>query len=91
MANNQLKRLLEFANMQMAAEAFLVQLGQGIDGQVPSDDIIAARLVQGNRHASRFTPVQATQFLSEYEVLAQYRNDPTLAGQSGFSGTLFLS
>lgn len=31
MENNQIKRLLEFANMQMAAEAFLLQ---GVDGGV---------------------------------------------------------
>jgi hypothetical protein len=86
MANNQIKQWLEFANMQMGAEAFLNRA----DTQFPLDDAqLRARLGEGNTHASRFMPVQAVDFASKYEVLAQYRNDPQLESGSGFSGTLF--
>ena len=88
MANNQINRLLEFANMQMAAEAFLLR--DGDNGILPTDLVeVRARLVQGNFHASRFMSAQAVQFTTQYEVLAQYRNDPTLSEGTGFSGTLF--
>lgn len=45
MANNQINSLLEFANMQMAAEAFLIR---DIDGGVlPTDTItIVERLIE---------------------------------------------
>ncbi len=88
MANNQINKLLEFANMQMAAEAFIVRAGQGSSAPIPSDDVVRARLVDGNTHASRFTQVQAEQFTAKYEVLTQYRNDPLKPGDTGFSATL---
>lgn len=90
MANNQIIKLLEFANMQMAAEAFLVE---GVE-VAPSPADVPGRLRRGNTHASRFTPVQATQFTDNstgFRVLAQYLNDPRVGGGSGFSGTLFES
>ena len=86
MLNNQINKLLEFANMQMASEAFLVELG---DSGIPDIDTLRRRLELGNTHASRFTPVQAEQFTAQYQVLAQYRNDPLQAGGTGFSATLF--
>lgn len=85
MANNQLNKLLEFANIQMAAEAFLVE-GNEI---APSAADINDRLRRGNTHVGRFTEVQAAQFTTDFEVLTQYRNDSLLAGGAGFSGTLF--
>lgn len=85
MANNQINKLAEFANLQMAAEAFLVQ-GNEI---TPASADVSDRLRRGNTHASRFTSVQATQFTSQYEVITQYRNDPLRADGAGFSGTLF--
>jgi Ca2+-binding RTX toxin-like protein len=88
MAHGQINRLLEFANMQMAAEAFLSQIGDDIPNLPPAGQV-RARLVAGNFHASKFMPVQAQQFVDTYEVLAQYRNDPLLPSGSGFSGTLF--
>ncbi len=87
MANNQISKLLEFANLQMAAEAFLIR--DSDNGAPPGNTEIRARLEEGNTHASHFTPVQAEQFNSQYEVVTQYRNDPLLAGGTGFSGTLF--
>jgi hypothetical protein len=53
MANNQINKLLEFVNMQMAAEAFLME---GADqGVIQPDNVIRARLERGNTHASKFT------------------------------------
>lgn len=88
MANGKINRLLEFANMQMAAEAFLSQSVDPIPNQPPPDRV-RDRLVDGNNHASKFMPVQAEQFTVQYEVLTQYRNDSLLPGKTGFSGTLF--
>ncbi|MEX2164957.1 MAG: hypothetical protein WD823_12030, partial [Sulfuricaulis sp.] len=74
MAKGQISKLLEFANMQMAAEAFLSRLGDDTPN-IPPAGQIQARLTQGNTHASTFTPIQAEQFTAQYEVLTQYRND----------------
>lgn len=68
MANNQIDRLLEFANFQMAAEAFLLQNADS--GVLPDNAEIVRRLIAGNAHASKFTSVQADQFITQYEVLA---------------------
>ncbi len=57
MANNQINKLLEFANMQMAAEAFLARALDAVPNRPPDDQAeIASRLVLGNTHASKFTP-----------------------------------
>jgi Ca2+-binding RTX toxin-like protein len=89
MANNQISRWLEFANMQMAAEAFLLRPED--NGVLPGRTEMRARLETGNTHASKFMPVQADAFTHSttgYEVLAQYLNDPRSPGGTGFSGTL---
>ncbi|MBN8476933.1 hypothetical protein [Sulfuritalea sp.] len=71
---------LKFANLQMAAEAFLVTpIGVPLTGQ----DYINA-LKTGNDHASKFTESEATKFASEWQVVDQRPNTTT-----GFSGTLF--
>ena len=92
MANGQIQKLLEFADQQMAAEAFLAQAND-IIANLPRNEDIRARLIEGNTHASKFTPAQATQFTTQYEVLTQYRNDPLdqIDGiaKTGFSATLF--
>ncbi len=102
MANGQINKLLEFANMQMAAEAFLARETDSIPNQ-PAQSDIEARLKEGNTHTNIFTPTQATQFTDTntgYDVIAQYRNDPLLpepaspgappaVGGTGFSATLF--
>ena len=69
---------LKYANLQMAAEAFLVNN----DGSLKTNLIQA--LKDGNKHASVFTATQATDFTSQWEVVNQIPNTP-----SGFSGTLF--
>lgn len=84
MLNSQIKQLLTFANLQMAAEAFW--LGEG---SISDSEQIQSVLERGNTHASRFMPVQAAQFADEYEILAHRNNEPRVAGGTGFSGTLF--
>lgn len=69
---------LKYSELQMAAEAFLVNP----DGAVLGN--LKAALKLGNGHASRFTDTEATEFLKHWEVVAQRANSP-----SGFSGTLF--
>jgi len=88
MKNNQLNRLLEFSSIQMASEAFLLR---EVDNDVLQTDtnLLLDRLREGNTHASKFMPGQAQRFVDAYEVLAQFRNDPLLAGGTGFSATLF--
>ena len=70
--------LLKYADLQMAAEAFLVKPNGDI-----RDDLKAA-LIDGNKHSSKFTAPQADNFLAHWQVVAQKPNSPT-----GFSGTLF--
>jgi hypothetical protein len=79
MANNQINKLLEFANLQMASEAFFLREGEVSIGQLSQQQLIA-RLIEGNTHVSKFTPVQAEQFTTQYEVVTQYRNDPQRRG-----------
>ncbi|MFE8643841.1 hypothetical protein ACFX58_01990 [Sphingomonas sp. NCPPB 2930] len=74
---------LEYANLQMAAEAFIrdeknpeVFRNQG--------QALTDALTRGNDHASRFVATQAQKFAAEWEVIDQRANTTT-----GFSGTLF--
>lgn len=71
---------LKYANLQMAAEAFLVDN----EGGTLSGNELKAALIEGNLHASFFTESEATKFNNEWQVLAQCPNTTT-----GFSGTLF--
>ena len=87
MANPSVRRLQEFAGLQMASEAFLVRSGDG--RSVAPDTDVSSRLEEGNFHASHFISLQAEKFVKKYRILAQFRNDPQLSGGSGFSGTLF--
>ena len=63
MANNRAQELLKFANLQMAAEAFL----DGFNTSKTAAELSEA-LERGNGHASRFTDVQRTEFSSTYET-----------------------
>jgi hypothetical protein len=77
--------LLKYADLQMAAEAFLVQ--DELTGLLKTGETLMQALIDGNNHASKFTETQATAFLDLNEgwtVLAQKPNTTT-----GFSGTLF--
>src|SRR4029078_2081111 len=88
MATGEINRLLQFVGLQLATEAFLSQSSDDIPNKPPTDQLLE-RLEDGNTHAAKFLANQAIQFISDYEVLAQYRNDPLLSTGSGFSGTLF--
>ncbi|MGW8274706.1 alpha/beta hydrolase family protein [Xanthomonas axonopodis] len=74
---------LSYANLQMAAEAFIRdEKNPGVfanQGQALVD-----ALTRGNDHASRFVASQAKKFADEWQVIDQRANTKT-----GFSGTLF--
>ena len=70
--------LLKYAELQMAAEAFLIE----DNGELASD--VTKALVLGNKHASHFTSPEAEKFLKHWRILDQQANTET-----GFSGTLF--
>jgi len=82
MPANRSQELLEFANLQMAAEAFL----DGVNPNTQRNEIIR-RLVAGNGRASAFPNSLAGDFADKWVVVDHQRNT---AG-SGFSGTLFRS
>ena len=69
------KTLLKYANVQMAAEALL--------DRIPEVDFATA-LKDGNTRSSRFTAVQAAEFVQIWQVVEHQSNTTT-----GFSGTLF--
>ena len=66
MANGQINKLLELVNMQMAAEAFLARAN---DSNLPPANLIVDRLEQGNGRSKYFTPTQAADFTSRFQVL----------------------
>ena len=70
--------LLKYADLQMAAEAFLVDPLTG----TPKD--LKQALIDGNNRSSVFTATQAKAFADRWRVVDQRANTPT-----GFSGTLF--
>ncbi|MBL8470599.1 MAG: hypothetical protein KF778_18050 [Rhodocyclaceae bacterium] len=72
--------LLKFANLQMAAEAFLADAA----GNIIPATLLQGRLTAGNKQASKFPKQLANDFAEHWEVLAQKPNTNT-----GFSGTLF--
>ncbi len=78
--------LLKFANLQIAAEAFLVDQSGTL---ITDSAALKKALTDGNRHASRFTTQLADEFLDPdkgWAIVAQRPNTLT-----GFSGTLFKS
>jgi pimeloyl-ACP methyl ester carboxylesterase len=72
--------LLKYADLQMAAEAFLVDT----QSKPLTGDLYIQSLIDGNGHSSKFTDPQATNFAEHWIVLDQRANTST-----GFSGTLF--
>ena len=68
---------LKYAELQMAAEAF-------INEKINSGGTLTEALTEGNKHASFFTETEADKFSKEWVVLDQCKNTA-----SGFSGTLF--
>src|SRR6266446_4271511 len=81
---NQVAAQLEYAKLQVAAEAMF-----GVEHNAPAGDRIALPidtkwLTKGNDHSSRFTQTQADDFVSKWELVEHQANTAT-----GFSGTLF--
>ena len=73
---------LKYANIQMAAEAFIRDEKTGLlRGR---GDQLTQALTEGNKRNSIFTKVQAEQFSTQWEAVDQRVNTST-----GFSGTLF--
>ena len=77
MPTNNFSTYLNYADLQMAAEAIFQ--ASFTSGFISIDD-----LTLGNGRTSRFTPTQATQFVDDWKVVDHERNTST-----GFSGTLF--
>ncbi len=85
---------LEFANLQMAAEAFYGLKNTVPDWQVGRDKHLAfsnlldqlgtGTLTVGNEHASKFPSTLAKEFAENWEMVAHIANTG-----SGFSGSLF--
>jgi len=73
---------LKYANLQMAAEAFLKDPSTG-EERYTGEALIRA-LKAGNNHASKFPPALAADFADHWVVVDQCANTTT-----GFSGTLF--
>ena len=73
---------LKYANLQMAAEAFIRDEQTLVLASAP--EAVIARLIAGNNRSLLFTETQATAFAGQWEVLDQRANTAT-----GFSGTLF--
>ena len=82
---------LEFANLQIAAEAFYNNIKANPNWQNSSGGnvifgnlIDIPSLVDGNKHTSKFTPTLAQEFMGKWEMLAHIANTG-----AGFSGSLF--
>ena len=71
--------LLEFANLQVAAEALYTRENLT---EFKIDDL--EYLKDGNKHTSKFTATQAEEFAQKWEIVSHIANTGT-----GFSGTLF--
>ncbi len=83
MINPTIPEYLKYADLQMAAEAFV---RDQITKELKNDDQLLDVLTDGNNHASKFTTIQAQAFIDQWEVIDQISNTNT-----GFSGTLFRS
>ncbi len=70
---------LKCASLQMAAET--VGLSRVREGTMQLKDA----LIDGNRRSSKFTPVQAQQFVDDGWTIVDHKSNTT----TGFSGTLF--
>jgi hypothetical protein len=73
---------LKYANLQMAAEAFLKDPKTNAESY--SGDALRDALIDGNKRYTSFTASEAAKFAEDWEVVDQCKNTTT-----GFSGTLF--
>ena len=82
--------LLQFANLQIAAEVLYGKLtapaGNPTDLTANENAVLSEEYLvdEGNKHSSRFTSTQATEFIKDWEIVSHINNTKT-----GFSGTLF--
>jgi hypothetical protein len=60
------KTLLKYANLQMAAEAFLSDKTAPVR-TTNSDPITLAKLTTGNERSSKFTKTQAAEFIQDWK------------------------
>lgn len=84
MATLTIEEYLKYANLQLAAEAFLID--KSTKQLISSGNALVDALKEGNKHSSRFSESEAIKFASQYEVKAHLANTGT-----GFSGTLFFN
>ena len=84
--------LLEFANLQIAAEALYglldkeagLIIDEGCSSAIVGDGFIQSLSEEGNKHTSKFSETQAKEFAQNWKVVQHIANT-----SSGFSGTLF--
>ncbi|WP_161974657.1 putative Ig domain-containing protein [Piscinibacter terrae] len=90
MDNNQSATLLEYANLQIAAESMFgvkhkaLVPGEVVNGSAISENDAKDMLLQGNDHTSRFTESQFDQFWGNWRLVEHKANTDT-----GFSGSLY--
>lgn len=92
MSTKSIAQYLEFANLQIAAEAFYRKINDapnwqvGDRGNVKFENLILQpkALESGNNHTSKFSPTLAAEFIQKWKMVAHIANTGT-----GFSGTLF--
>ena len=91
MTTKSVAQYLEFANLQIAAEAFYDRINDapnwqvGNQGNIKFENIITKPLlVTGNDHNSKFSPTLAAEFIQKWKMVAHIANTG-----AGFSGTLF--
>ncbi|MCW5263101.1 hypothetical protein D5045_24085 [Verminephrobacter eiseniae] len=82
--SKEIETYLKYANLQMAAEAALASETPRPDGAPEEQQLTTNMLIRGNDRSSRFTAIQAEEFIQDWEVVEQIGNTST-----GFSGTLF--
>src|SRR6218665_1995423 len=82
--SREIETYLKYANLQMAAEAYVVSKTSTPGDTSKRPQSMIGVLTDGNDRSSRFTAIQAEEFIQDWEVVEQIGNTST-----GFSGTLF--
>lgn len=90
-AKNEIGTYLEYAHLQIAAEAFIkesrgktFEIGKNEDKEEREGEKLAKDLIEGNWHSSKFSKTLADEFVKRWKVVRHIGNTGT-----GFSGTLF--
>ncbi len=89
-SNINAQTILEFANLQVASEAFLAKLESTPGKRTGEIDLQKAEntdlLTEGNKHSTKFPPSMVDDFVEKWKVVDHISNTKT-----GFSGTLFVA